>query len=169
MASPDLQWLIIRNNSSFLLKGNGQTYSREQNNLKSKNSFRYNGLVNRQTVGVVPAKDGKGVVLVTKKSKAGKRPGSSYNKVELKRGSRQTFSTIRKTLRNNSYRKDLKMVRLWNNVLKVQNNFSWFIACTLWVDVTFHMKFFETYEVKQWNVIYWNHARKSAHVWYTIQ
>lgn len=122
MASPDLQWLIIRNNSSFLLKGNGQTYSREQNNLKSKNSFRYNGLVNRQTVGVVPAKDGKGVVLVTKKSKAGKRPGSSYNKVELKRGSRQTFSTIRKTLRNNSYRKDLKMaaVRRASALLKSQ-------------------------------------------------
>ncbi|XP_022326128.2 large ribosomal subunit protein eL28-like [Crassostrea virginica] len=122
MASPDLQWLIIRNNSSFLLKGNGQTYSREPNNLKSLNSFRYNGLVHKKTVGVVPAKDGKGVVLITKKTNAGKRPGKGYSKVELKRGSRQTFSSIRKTLRSNRYRKDLKMaaVRRASALLKSQ-------------------------------------------------
>ncbi|XP_048776975.1 60S ribosomal protein L28-like [Ostrea edulis] len=122
MASTDLQWLIIRNNSSFLLKGNKQTYSREPNNLKSLNSFRYNGLIHPKTVGVVPAKDGKGVVLVTKRAKAGKRPGKSFNKIELKRGSRKTFGTIRKVLRNNHYRKDLKMaaVRRASALLKSQ-------------------------------------------------
>jgi large subunit ribosomal protein L28e len=35
--------------------------------LRARNSFRYNGLINRKTIGVEPAKDGKGVVLVTKK------------------------------------------------------------------------------------------------------
>lgn len=40
----------------------------ERNNLKARNSFRYNGLVNRKTVGVEAAKDGKGVVLVTRNS-----------------------------------------------------------------------------------------------------
>ena len=39
---------------------------KEPNNLKSKNSKRYNGLVNRKTIGVEPTKDGKGVVFVTK-------------------------------------------------------------------------------------------------------
>lgn len=43
----------------------------EPNNLKSKNSFRFNGLVHRKTVGVQPAADGKGVVVVLKK-RAGK-------------------------------------------------------------------------------------------------
>ena len=41
----------------------------EPNNLKAKNSFRYNGLVNKKTVGVEPCKDGKGVVLVSKNAR----------------------------------------------------------------------------------------------------
>lgn len=36
------------------------------NNLKARNSFRYNGLIHRKTVGVEPAADGKGVVVVMK-------------------------------------------------------------------------------------------------------
>lgn len=39
----------------------------EPNNLKAKNSFRFNGLVHKKTVGVQPAADGKGVVVVLKK------------------------------------------------------------------------------------------------------
>ncbi|GFN78562.1 60S ribosomal protein l28 [Plakobranchus ocellatus] len=71
MATADLTWLIIRNNSSFLLKRSKQNMSLEANNIKSKNSFRYNGFIHRKTVGVEPAKDGKGVVLITRKSKVG--------------------------------------------------------------------------------------------------
>merc|ERR1712226_553860 len=91
--SADLQWMIIRNNSSTLLKGKAaHTFSREANNLKSRNSFRFNGLIHKKSVGVEAASDGKGVVLVTKNS------GSS----------RKTLTTISKTLRNNRYRRDLK-------------------------------------------------------------
>ncbi|XP_010221159.1 PREDICTED: 60S ribosomal protein L28-like, partial [Tinamus guttatus] len=32
-----------------------------------RNSFRYNGLIHRKTVGVEPAPDGKGIVVVLKK------------------------------------------------------------------------------------------------------
>ena len=39
----------------------------EPNNLKARNSFRYNGLIHRKTVGVEPAADGKGVVVVMKR------------------------------------------------------------------------------------------------------
>ncbi|KAL4219674.1 60S ribosomal protein L28 [Mactra antiquata] len=120
--SPDLLWGIIRNNSSFLLKGNGQTYSREANNLKTKNSFRYNGLIHRRTVGVEPAKDGKGVVLVTRKASANGLPAVTYNRTELKKGSRRTLTSIRNTVRKNKYRKDLKMaaVRRASAILKSQ-------------------------------------------------
>lgn len=46
-------------------------FLQEPNNLKSKNSFRFNGLVHKKTVGVQPAADGKGVVVVLKR-RAGK-------------------------------------------------------------------------------------------------
>merc|ERR1711894_202917 len=108
-ASPDLLWGIIRNNSCYLMKGQGQIYSREPNNLKCRNSFRYNGLVQNKTLGVEPAKDGKGIVLVTKNQKNKGKPAKMYSRVELKRGSRQTLTTIRKVIRSNRYRKDLKM------------------------------------------------------------
>ncbi|CAH1785812.1 unnamed protein product [Owenia fusiformis] len=110
--SADLQWMIIRNNSSFLLKGNKQTFSKEPNNLRNRNSFRYNGLVQKKTVGVEPCADGKGVVLVTKRATGWRKPAKSHVGVELKRGSRRSLNTIRKTLRNNRYRKDLKMAAL---------------------------------------------------------
>ena len=107
--SADLQWLIIRDNSCFLLKGSRQTFSTEPNNLKSKNSKRYNGLINRKTIGVEPAKDGKGVVFVTKNRGGYRRPAKNYTRVELKKGARRTMASIRKVVRNNRYRKDLKM------------------------------------------------------------
>lgn len=40
----------------------------EPNNLRGQNSFRFNGVIRKRTVGVEPAKDGKGVVLVTKRA-----------------------------------------------------------------------------------------------------
>ncbi|XP_052787774.1 60S ribosomal protein L28-like [Mya arenaria] len=120
--SPDLVWGIIRNNSAFILKGNRQTYSREPNNLRSRNSFRYNGFINKRTVGVQPTKDNKGVVLVTKKPTVRGRPNVTYNRVELKKGGRKTLETIRNTIRKGSYRKDLKMaaVRRASAILKSQ-------------------------------------------------
>jgi len=41
----------------------------EPYNLKGRNSFRYNGLVQRRTVGIEPSSDGKAVVVVTKNAK----------------------------------------------------------------------------------------------------
>ena len=47
--------------------GGGGGFVQEANNLKGRNTFRNSGLVQKRTVGVEPAKDGKGVVLVTRK------------------------------------------------------------------------------------------------------
>lgn len=44
-------------------------FQQEPNNLRNLNSFRFNGLVHQQAVGIQPASDGKGVVLVTKNKK----------------------------------------------------------------------------------------------------
>ncbi|XP_059178615.1 large ribosomal subunit protein eL28-like [Physella acuta] len=107
MASADVAWLILRNNSSTLLKRSRQNMSLESNNLKSRNSFRYNGLIHRKTVGVEPTKDGKGVVLVTRRNKDQNKPSKSLTRVELKKGPRRTIASIRAILRANNYRKDL--------------------------------------------------------------
>ncbi|XP_030598492.1 large ribosomal subunit protein eL28 isoform X1 [Archocentrus centrarchus] len=110
--SSHLQWMVIRNCSSFLIKRNGQTYSTEPNNLKARNSFRFNGLVHKKTVGVQPAADGKGIVVVLKKRAGQNKPANSYVKVTINKNSRATLNSLRHIIRKNNYRKDLRMAAL---------------------------------------------------------
>uniref|UniRef100_A0A8C6KMK8 Large ribosomal subunit protein eL28 n=1 Tax=Nothobranchius furzeri TaxID=105023 RepID=A0A8C6KMK8_NOTFU len=121
--SSHLQWMIIRNCSSFLIKRNGQTYSTEPNNLKSRNSFRFNGLVHKKTVGVQPAADGKGVVVVLKKRAGQHKPASSYVKVTINKNSRATLNSLRHIIRKNNYRRDLRMVSLTHLFFYVINKY----------------------------------------------
>ncbi|KAH0509716.1 60S ribosomal protein L28 [Microtus ochrogaster] len=81
--SAHLQWMVVLNCSSFLIKRNKHTYSTEPNNLKARNSFRYNGLIHRKTVGVEPAADGKGVVVVMKRRSAQGRPRDRLTLAQL--------------------------------------------------------------------------------------
>ncbi|XP_039254810.1 large ribosomal subunit protein eL28-like [Styela clava] len=120
--SANLQWMIIRNNSCFLLKRNDQQFTTELNNLKNKNSYRFNGLIHKKTVGVEADPEGKGVVLVTKKKGSYRKPKTSLHKVTLNRGWRRSLRSIRRTVRKNRYRKDLKMaaVRRASAILKSQ-------------------------------------------------
>ncbi|XP_068609502.1 large ribosomal subunit protein eL28 [Brachionichthys hirsutus] len=110
--SAHLQWMVIRNCSSFLLKRNGQSYSTEPNNLKARNSFRFNGLVHKKTVGVQPAADGKGVVVVLKRRAGQHKPVNSYVKVTINKNARATLNSVRHIIRKNNYRKDLRMAAL---------------------------------------------------------
>jgi len=107
--------MVVRNNSAFLIKGaKCHTFSTESNNLKGKNSFRFNGLVQEKTVGVNLSADNKSVVLTTKKQTAKLRPGKSLNNVSFKvaSGPRRVLSRIRNTIRGTRYRKDLKTLAL---------------------------------------------------------
>uniref|UniRef100_A0A8C3NV07 Large ribosomal subunit protein eL28 n=1 Tax=Cyanoderma ruficeps TaxID=181631 RepID=A0A8C3NV07_9PASS len=109
--SAHLQWMVVRNCSSFLLKRNNQTYSTEPNNLKARNSFRYNGLIHRKTVGVEPAPDGKGIVVVLKKRAGQRKPATSYVRVRIRRDARGSLRSLRHLISKNRYRRDLRMVR----------------------------------------------------------
>ena len=51
--SSDLQWMLLRNTSSFLVKRNGVQFSSEPSNLMNLNSYKFSGLANKKTVGVV--------------------------------------------------------------------------------------------------------------------
>ncbi|XP_076813409.1 large ribosomal subunit protein eL28-like [Clavelina lepadiformis] len=69
-------------------------------------------MVHKKTVGVEPEKDGKGIIFVTKKAKSQNKPSQTYHTVTLNRGARRSLNTIRKTMRKNRYRKDLRMAAL---------------------------------------------------------
>ena len=73
-------------------------------NLLGVNSFRYNGLINRRAVGVVAAADGKGIELQIKKQKFTNKPAQSIHTIPLKRNSRRSLNTIKKTMKNGHYR-----------------------------------------------------------------
>uniref|UniRef100_A0A8C5IAU9 Large ribosomal subunit protein eL28 n=1 Tax=Junco hyemalis TaxID=40217 RepID=A0A8C5IAU9_JUNHY len=81
------------------------------NNLKARNSFRYNGLIHRKTVGVEPAPDGKGIVVVLKKRSGQRKPASSYVRVRIRRDARGSLRSLRHLISKNRYRRDLRMVR----------------------------------------------------------
>merc|ERR1712002_665636 len=121
--SSELCWSIVRKNSCFLVKSHGLTLTKEPNNLMSKNSFKYNGLVNKKTVGVDAAPSGKGVVLSLRKTKGSNCPAKSLSKTTLQ-GSRHTIKTLQNTLHANGYRKDLTdaAVRRACAIIRSQNS-----------------------------------------------
>ncbi|XP_045686170.1 60S ribosomal protein L28-like [Phyllostomus hastatus] len=105
--SAHLQWMDIRNCSSFLIKRNKQTYSTEPNNLKARNSFHYKGLIHRKTVGVKPAADGKGVVVVMKRRSGQRKLATSYVRTTINENALATLSSIRHMIHKNKYRPGL--------------------------------------------------------------
>ena len=71
MASSDLIWTLVRNNSCFLKKqANMPVLTSEPNNLTGMNTFKFSGLANAKTVGITAAADGKGIVLTKKVTKS---------------------------------------------------------------------------------------------------
>lgn len=81
--SADLQWLVLKNNNSFLVKRDGAQFSSEPGNLMNLNSYKFSGLANAKTVDVREV-DGK-ITLTTKKTKKGaaRKPASSFARTQL--------------------------------------------------------------------------------------
>uniref|UniRef100_T1IUQ7 Large ribosomal subunit protein eL28 n=1 Tax=Strigamia maritima TaxID=126957 RepID=T1IUQ7_STRMM len=112
--SADLQWMIVRNCSSFMLKRRniGKPFNKGPGNLKNLHSFHYDGLVRNKVLGIEAAPDGKGIVLVNKKLTNVNKPVKSHVRTVLKHGPRKSLHSIRKFVKYNKYRKDLKMAAL---------------------------------------------------------
>jgi len=121
--SSHLNWLIIRDNHSFLLKKRDikKPFSTEPNNLTNVSSFRYSGLVHKKTLGVVPASEN-GFTVVMKKRKASQCPAKNTVKVTMKAGPRRSLKKLRNLLTGLKYRKDLTQaaVRRASAVLRSQ-------------------------------------------------
>uniref|UniRef100_A0A8D2QR86 Large ribosomal subunit protein eL28 n=1 Tax=Zosterops lateralis melanops TaxID=1220523 RepID=A0A8D2QR86_ZOSLA len=102
----------------IVLKFPPKNLLQEPNNLKARNSFRYNGLIHRKTVGVEPAPDGKGIVVVLKKRAGQRKPATSYVRVRIRRDARGSLRSLRHLISKNRYRRDLRMVREPKNCQK---------------------------------------------------
>ncbi|XP_043225763.1 60S ribosomal protein L28-like isoform X2 [Amphibalanus amphitrite] len=109
-ASPELVWQMIRNNHGSLMKARNirRPFSKEANNLKNVNSYRFNGFVQKNVVGVEPMASGKGAVLITKKKRSSHKPGQSVLRQPLVKGKRVSIQKVRRALKGASYRKDLR-------------------------------------------------------------
>ncbi|XP_037082803.1 60S ribosomal protein L28-like [Pollicipes pollicipes] len=110
LASPELVWQMVRNNHAHLMKSRNirRPFSKEANNLKNVNTYRYNGFVQNNVVGVEPSTSGKGAVLVTKKKRSAHKPGQSVLRQPLTKGRRVSIQKVRRALKAANYRKDLR-------------------------------------------------------------
>ncbi|PWN53747.1 ribosomal protein L28e [Violaceomyces palustris] len=111
MSTQDLQWLLTRKTSSYIVKqkGLGRVFSREPSNLTQIHSYKYSGLVNVKAVGVEAAPSGRGVVISTRKSKASPYAikGSRSVQTIKKGGSRRAAGVVASIVGKKGYRSDL--------------------------------------------------------------
>jgi len=110
--SADLQWAILRNQSSFIVrkrKGTQGELTSEPNNLTQLNSFKFSGLANCKVVGVDV--QNKKVALTTKKLKGCNKPKTGSANAQLNKhmvkGSCRAAETITKLTSGHHYRGDL--------------------------------------------------------------
>merc|ERR1711890_12183 len=95
--SSDLYWMVVRDTSSFMMKGRlskSKIFSKEPMNLTGLHSLTSSGIVGAKAVGVAAAPDNKGVVVVTKKPKVANQPGKSTTSVTLKKGRRAVIKSV---------------------------------------------------------------------------
>ncbi|XP_045464154.1 60S ribosomal protein L28-like [Harmonia axyridis] len=112
--SSHLVWSIIRNNNAFLLKKRNisKPFSTEPSNLTNLNSYRYNGIVHKKTVGIVDGPDKKGFTVVCQRPKKQNKPKERTIKTTFKSGPRRSLYKLKKLLKSDRYRTDLTKVAL---------------------------------------------------------
>jgi len=114
--SPDLVWFLVRKNTSFLVKRDGIEFSRERNNLRNLNCFRYSGLAQNKTVGLSAKPTGARMSLKSNKAARRRRPAKAYDHWKLNKDFRRVARTISTEV--GRYRPDLKSAALarWTRI-----------------------------------------------------
>ncbi|EUB61150.1 60S ribosomal protein L28 [Echinococcus granulosus] len=107
-----LNWMLIKNTHCFLMKRNGEQFSRDPLNMKGKNCFKYSGMVHKKAIGIKQEKGGKGVYFITKKAGFDHRPRKALARIKFVRGNRRTLQKIRNFVCLMKYRRELKMLAL---------------------------------------------------------
>jgi large subunit ribosomal protein L28e len=111
--SNDLQWLLLRNNNSFIVKrvSEGPVFSKEPGNLLNLHSYKYSGLANSKVVHVA---DSNGVKIITRKTKASPNavaPAFATTSIRPRSGARRSIG-IASSLTKRGYRPDLRKATL---------------------------------------------------------
>ena len=109
--SADLQWLLVKNNSRYLVRRNGTEFSMEEGNLMNRNTFKFNGLVNSKTVDVNMIDGRINISLKRSKNGAARKPASAYARSQLNKHMRNKScrgaETVTKLTSGSYYRGDL--------------------------------------------------------------
>ncbi|XP_045649319.1 60S ribosomal protein L28-like [Ursus americanus] len=95
-----LQWMALRDCSSFPIKRNKQTYSTEPSNLQAP--------VQHTTVGVEPMAHGKGVAAAMKQRSSHRKLATSYVQTTMNKSAQGPLSSIRYTILEYKFGPDLR-------------------------------------------------------------
>ncbi|KAI9637798.1 60s ribosomal protein [Dioszegia hungarica] len=109
--SGDLQWLLLRKNNSFIVKGgHGPAFSREKGNLLNRHSHKYSGLTNAQGISMHPTKEGSILITKIKKDVSPHQVASARVPVTLRRGTtaRRAAKIAAAETAGKGYRSDLR-------------------------------------------------------------
>jgi large subunit ribosomal protein L28e len=112
--SNDLQWLLLRKNSSFIVKRvpEGPVFSKEPGNLRNVNSYKFSGLANSKVIHVA---DEAGTVKIhTRKTKASPhsvRSAYAASSIRPRSGGRRALG-IASAPAKRGYRPDLRTATL---------------------------------------------------------
>ncbi|XP_015917923.1 large ribosomal subunit protein eL28 [Parasteatoda tepidariorum] len=109
-----LNWMIVRNCSSFLVKKRNikKHFSLDPLNMKKIHSPRFCGTIQKNALMVDPHPSNKGVNFVFKKKHYHHKPSRTLQVTPLTKDARRTMNSIKKFVNKNRYRKDIKMLAL---------------------------------------------------------
>jgi large subunit ribosomal protein L28e len=108
--SYDLQWLLLRNNNSYIVKRvpEGPIFSKEPGNLRNLHSQKYSGLANAKTIDVSDSSSG--IKITTRKGKASPHDvasGRVVTTIRPRSGSRRSIGVAAGPAKR-GYRPDLR-------------------------------------------------------------
>ncbi|KAI6015616.1 ribosomal L28e/Mak16 [Pisolithus marmoratus] len=112
--SSDLQWLLLRNYNSFIVKRGpeGRTFSTEHGNLRNLHSHKFSGLANAKTIDI--KESGSAIQITTRKSKVSPhavRPARTTLTIRNRSGPRRALGIVA-GLTKRGYRPDLRTAAL---------------------------------------------------------
>ncbi|GFQ78181.1 60S ribosomal protein L28 [Trichonephila clavata] len=112
--SNELQWMVVRNRSSFLVKKKHvkMPFSTDPFNMKKLHVPRFCGSIQSKAVMVEPHPGKKGVNFIYKKKDVGNKPRQSLRVQSFTKHPRRTMTNIKSFFKKTGYRKDLRMLAL---------------------------------------------------------